>query len=68
MGSGKNESCSDVVDDEGSSNADGGLFKFVATIDKDEEAFTWRTAGRLGANAKTVDEHNARMVAVYTRI
>ena len=67
MGAGGNKSCSGVVDVEGSSNADGGLFKFVATMDKDEETFIW-IAGRLGANPKTAEELKARMVAVYTRI
>ena len=69
MGTGENKSCSDGGDDEGSSNADGGLFKFVATMDKDEETFfTWRAEGRLGANPKIADELKARMVAVYTLI
>jgi hypothetical protein len=67
------KSCPGVVDDEGSSKVDGGLFKFVATMDKcdceeDEETFTWRTSDRLGANPKTVDELKARMVVAYTRI
>ena len=73
MGAGKIKSCSGVVDEEGSSNADGGLFKFVATMDKydreeDEETFTcWRTADWLGTNPKA-DELKARMVTAYTRI